>query len=263
MATSISSSSDVGLSTEVYEPEEDAGLRPLLLLHGFASSSKLNWVDSGWVGALTTAGRRVITVDLPGHGSSPAPAAAKDYAPSAILERVQQLVRSEGVTALDSADPASGMDIIGYSLGSRLAWELGAARPDLINRIVLGGPGSGDPLSEFDLPAARAWLNDETPIGDPLTAELMRMAQLVPSNDVEALLLLIDGIRSQPFVPATSVPTMPLLMVAGDRDDLATTMPELAEISGNAETLWLPARTHANAVSSRAFKKAAVEFLAG
>nr|WP_275587614.1 alpha/beta fold hydrolase [Arthrobacter roseus] len=234
-----------------------------MLLHGFASSSKLNWVDSGWVGALTAAGRCVITVDLPGHGESPAPAATADYAPSAILERLQQLLQSAGITAMYSADRASGVDIIGYSLGSRLAWELGAARPDLVNRMVLGGPGSGDPLSVFDLPAARAWLDNETPIGDPLTAELLRMAQLVPSNNVDALMLLIGEIKRQPFVPAKSIPTMPLLLVAGDRDDLATTMPELAKLSGTAETLWLPARTHANAVSSRAFKKAAVEFLAG
>ncbi len=263
MATSISSSPGIGLATEVYEPEEEAGLRPLLLLHGFASSSKLNWVDSGWVGALTAADRRVITVDLPGHGASPVPAAAENYAPSAILGGVQQVLLSMGVTALDVADSSSGVDVIGYSLGSRLAWELGGARPDLVHRIVLGGPGSGDPLSVFDLPAARAWLDSETPIGDPLTAELLRMAQLVPSNNVDALMLLIEEIKRQPFVPEKSIPAMPLLLVAGDRDELAATMPELAKLSGNAETLWLPARTHANAVSSRAFKKAAVEFLAG
>jgi single-strand DNA-binding protein len=35
------------------------------------------------------------------------------------------------------------------------------------------------------------------------------------------------------------------------------------KLCGNAELLWLPARTHANAVTSRAFKNAAIEFLAG
>ena len=41
-------------------------LRPVLLIHGFASSTKLNWADAGWFRALTDAGRRVIAVDLPG-----------------------------------------------------------------------------------------------------------------------------------------------------------------------------------------------------
>ncbi len=261
MAATTSSVSGVNLAAEVHSPEEDSGLRPVLLLHGFASSSQLNWIDAGWVGALTTAGRRVITIDLPGHGASPAPAEVEDYAPSAILEQLQQQLASEGVTALDPADPVSGVDVIGYSLGSRLAWELGAARPDLVNRLVLGGPGSGDPLSKFDLEAARASLVDETPIADPLTAELLRMARLVPSNDVDALLRLIQAVKGEPFTPDASIPAMPVLLVAGDRDDLATTMPELADLSGNAEVLWLPARTHANAVTSRAFKRAAVEFL--
>ena len=43
-------------------------MRPILLLHGFSSSSKLNWADTGWISTLQAAGRRVITVDLPGRG---------------------------------------------------------------------------------------------------------------------------------------------------------------------------------------------------
>ncbi|WP_230010629.1 alpha/beta fold hydrolase, partial [Microbacterium sp. Bi128] len=59
---------DPQLYVQVHEPQNDAGFRPVLLLHGFSSSSKLNWEDSGWLTALLEAGRRVITVDLPGHG---------------------------------------------------------------------------------------------------------------------------------------------------------------------------------------------------
>ena len=33
---------DPQLYVEVHEPEADAGLRPVLLLHGFSSSTKLN-----------------------------------------------------------------------------------------------------------------------------------------------------------------------------------------------------------------------------
>ena len=42
---------DPQLYVEVLDPQDDAGLRPVLLLHGFSSSSKLNWHDTGWVAA--------------------------------------------------------------------------------------------------------------------------------------------------------------------------------------------------------------------
>ena len=89
------------------------------------------------------------------------------------------------------------------------------------------------------------------------------MAQLVPGNDVFALLTMIEAIKTEPFVPSEAVPRMPVLLVAGERDELAQTAPELAKLAPRAELQWLPARTHANAVTSRAFKTAAIDFLAG
>lgn len=252
------------LFSEVHAP--DAGTagpgRPVLLIHGFASSTKLNWEDTGWIPALTGAGRTVITVDLPGHGRSPAAAERDGYLPSRLRAELLQLLQDAGVRPLAEGEEASGVDIIGYSLGSRLAWEFGATQPELVRRMVLGGPGSGDPLSEFDLEGARRELAGGAPVQDPRTAELLRMAQLVPGNDLPALLQLVEAVKQEPFTPAALVPDMPLLLVAGDRDELAATAPELVDLSGRAELLLLPARTHANAVTSRAFKTAAVAFLA-
>jgi len=75
---------DPQLYVAVHDPAVDAGLRPVLLLHGFSSSSKLNWEDTGWLAALLDAGRRVIMVDLPGHGRSGAPEDRDSYSPSRI-----------------------------------------------------------------------------------------------------------------------------------------------------------------------------------
>ena len=233
----------------------------MLLLHGFASSSQLNWHDSGWIAALTTAGRTVLTVDLPGHGRSAAPSDREAYRPSRIRADLLQLLMDAGVLPLDTENPAAGVDIIGYSLGSRLAWEFGATQPELVHRMVLGGPGSGDPLADFDLAAARVSLAGGPDAADQSTAELLRMARLVPGNDLQALLSMVEAVKDEPFIPAEAVPAMPLLLVAGDRDTLAAGAPELAALSGSAELLLLPGRTHANAVTSRAFKHAAITFL--
>ena len=51
---------------------------PIVLVHGFASNKEVNWVYTGWVTALTGAGRRVIALDNRGHGAS-----TKLYDPSA------------------------------------------------------------------------------------------------------------------------------------------------------------------------------------
>ncbi|UKA61468.1 alpha/beta fold hydrolase [Arthrobacter sp. FW306-04-A] len=258
---------DPHLFVEVHEPAEgtDAGLRPILLLHGFSSSSKLNWGDTGWITALQAAGRRVITVDLPGHGRSASPEDLDSYSPSRIRADLLQIVADAGARPLRDGDPSSGLDIIGYSLGSRLAWEFGATQPELVHRLVLGGPNKEDPLASFDLVAAQHYLADGAPIEDESTAGLLKMAQLLPSNDLFALLSLIEAIKGEPYDPAEAVPHMPMLLVAGDKDERAVTMPELASIAAHAggmvEQLLVPGRNHSNAVTSRVFKDAAVVFL--
>ncbi|MEB7504592.1 alpha/beta fold hydrolase [Arthrobacter koreensis] len=249
------------MHSEVHEPEGGSALRPVLALHGFASSAELNWESTGWINALTDAGRRVITVDLPGHGRSSSPEERENYYPSRIRAQLLDLLSEAGVRPLADGDPSSGVDVLGYSLGSRLAWELGAAAPHIVHRMVLGGPGAGDPLAEFDLDGARQSLADGTPLADPVSADLLRMAQLVPSNNLDALLTLIAAIKEEPFSPEAAVPAMPLLLVAGEQDELAVTAPRLAALNGQADLLLLPGRRHANAVTSRAFKNAAVEFL--
>lgn len=256
---------DPQLYVAVHEPKTDAGLRPILLIHGFSSSSKLNWEDTGWLAALLEAGRRVITVDLPGHGRSGAPEDMDSYSPSRMRADLLQIAFDAGVRPVQAGDPSSGLDVIGYSLGSRLAWEFGATQPEIVHRLVLGGPNMVDPLADFDLVAAQHYLADGTPIADESTAGLLKMAQALPSNNIFALLSLVEAIKTEPYDPAEAVPHMPMLLVAGENDERAASLPQLAELAAKAgslaEQLILPGRNHTNAVTSRAFKQAAIGFL--
>lgn len=258
---------DPQLYVETYDPApgKDAGLRPILLIHGFSSSSKLNWGDTGWISALQEAGRRVITADLPGHGRSGSPEDMDSYSPSRIRADLLQIAFDAGARPLRAGDPSSGLDVIGYSLGSRLAWEFGATQPELIHRLVLGGPNTEDPLAQFDLVGAQRHLADGTPIADESTAGLLKMAMLLPSNDLFALLSLVEAIKGEPYDPAEAAPHMPVLLVAGDKDERAASLPELAAIAGKAgsmvEQLLVPGRNHTNTVTSRVFKDAAIAFL--
>ena len=253
---------DPGLNVVTAEPETPAALPPVLLLHGFASSIELNWERSGWIQALLEAGRRVIAVDLPGHGASAAPEDVDSYTPSRIRADLLQIVTDAGARPIADGRPETGLDVVGYSLGSRLAWEFGATQPALVRRLVLGGPSSRDPLAEFDLVAAQRFLADGTPIEDPSTATLVSMAQASPGSDMYALLSLVEGVKEEPYDPAEAVARQPILMVAGEKDERLGTIERLRELVPAAELLVLPGRTHVNAVTARAFKHAAIDFLA-
>ena len=58
--------------------ERDLG-EPILLIHGFASNHRINWVNPRWVDTLTKAGRRVVAFDNRGHGQSEKLYAPADY----------------------------------------------------------------------------------------------------------------------------------------------------------------------------------------
>ena len=243
-------------------PDSPAPLPPVLLLHGFGSSSRQNWIETGWVRLLNEAGRGVVMVDLPAHGESATPDDAGAYAPSRIRADILQALFDERVLPLRGDDPTSGVDIIGYSLGSRLAWEFGATQPETVRRMVLGGPGTADPLAAFDLEGAERFLAGGDPSQDPTTADLLRMAQAGPHADLPALLALVSAIKTEPFDPQGAVPKMPLLLVAGDQDDYAVGLEDLTRWAPDAVVTTLPGRNHTNAITSRVFKEAALAFLA-
>ena len=86
-----------------------------VVVHGFASSTKDNWVATGWVRDLLRSGFRVIGIDQRGHGASDKPHNSSDY-------DLRQMAR-DVETVLDTylVDDAV---YVGYSLGARVGWEV-------------------------------------------------------------------------------------------------------------------------------------------
>ncbi|NUP73674.1 MAG: alpha/beta fold hydrolase [Sinomonas sp.] len=252
---------DPGLNVKTFEPETRAALPPVLLIHGFASSVALNWEQSGWVSALLEAGRRVVAVDLPGHGLSAAPEDVDSYSPSRIRADLLQIASDAGARPIEEGHPDSGLDIIGYSLGSRLAWEFGATQPALVRKLVLGGPSTRDPLAEFDLVAAQRFLADGTPIDEASTEALVTMALASPGSDMYALLSLVEAVKEEPFDAQEAIPRQPVLLVAGEKDERAAGLEAIHGLVPSAQIVVIPGRNHVNAVTARAFKQAAIEFL--
>ena len=99
---------------------------PIVLVHGFASTAQVNWVYPGWVTTLTRAGRRVIALDNRGHGAS-----SKLYDPAAY----HSAIMAEDVRALLDHLGIGRADVMGYSMGARIAAFLALAYPARVRGV--------------------------------------------------------------------------------------------------------------------------------
>src|SRR4051812_19631042 len=103
---------------------------PILLIHGFASSVAVNWRSTSWIDTLVADGRQVIGFDVRGHGAS-----AKLYHPAAYR---LQLLATDGRNLLDHLGMPRA-DVMGYSMGARIATVLALDYPQRVRSLVIGG----------------------------------------------------------------------------------------------------------------------------
>jgi pimeloyl-ACP methyl ester carboxylesterase len=233
----------------------DENAPTVLCVHGFASSTRDNWVSTGWVRDLLRAGFRVLGVDQRGHGASDKPHAASDYSMDAFVD---DLVTVLDTYLLDTVRYA------GYSLGARVGWQLAVNVPEHVERAVLGGIPDGRPLARLQIEQARAYAEHGTPIDDTVTQNYVTLAERVPHNDLRALIGLAEGMRLGDADPdPADPPQQQILFATGSEDAILERSKALANATPNGTFVELPGRHHFNAPGSRVFRQAAVEFLAG
>lgn len=225
----------------------DAALPPVLLVHGFASDARITWEGTGWVKALTDAGREAITVDLRGHGESDKPVEAADYAPVRLGADLAAVLDSAGVPVADA---------VGYSMGCRVVSALAAIAPERLRRVVLGGAGPNELFATWATDEVRALLLDDRPSENRVIEQVLRPA-IDAGADREALLAVVEGVSGAPLgIPGT----IPTLFVAGELDPVPTGVRELA-LEWGADFVSVPGRDHVSTLTSRVFKDAAIDFL--
>jgi 2-succinyl-6-hydroxy-2,4-cyclohexadiene-1-carboxylate synthase len=102
----------------------------VLALHGFTGTS------GTWARLADALGddRRVIAPDLLGHGRSSSPTAPARYA----LER-----QADDLVALLTVLDALPADVVGYSMGARLALVLALRHPGAVFALLLESPSAG------------------------------------------------------------------------------------------------------------------------
>jgi pimeloyl-ACP methyl ester carboxylesterase len=240
----------VGIEYEVH------GAGPaVLLLHGFASNARLNWVRPGLVDALVKAGFRAIAYDARGHGRSDAP-----HDPSAYEDNTMV---GDAVGLIDHLQLGE-LAVVGYSMGAQVAARLVAEEPR-VARAVFGGIGSrllaprpgeeryparaiadaleADHLPEETAPTPRAF----RAFADATKADRLALAALQRSRVVEGH-------------PDLQAITVPVLIVVGQDDTLVGDPEGVVRALPHARLVVVPGN-HLSAVVSPAFREAVVEFL--
>ncbi|MGH7856796.1 MAG: 2-succinyl-6-hydroxy-2,4-cyclohexadiene-1-carboxylate synthase, partial [Candidatus Binatia bacterium] len=224
----------------------------VVLLHGFLGSRE-SWSE---LRAALAGERRVVSVDLPGHGGTRVGAGSfsMEGAAAAAIEALEAL----GIR---------GFDLVGYSMGGRLALYLAVTRAERVARLVLESASAG--LADASERAVRRAADEERAARIeregveafvmywerlPLFASLAdlpperreRLRRLRLSCDPAGLAASLRGMGTgvQPWLgEQLGKLRMPVLVVAGSRDarfaaiarELATSIPQARlAIVGNA-----------------------------
>ena len=239
---------------EIAYLDEGAG-EPVLLIHGFASNSTVNWVDTGWVRELTRAGYRVLSIDNRGHGLSQKLHDPALYGSPAMAEDARRLLDHLGLARAD---------VMGYSMGARIAAFLTIARPERVRSAIFAGlginmvrgmAGTGPIAHALEAPS----IDDVT----NATARTFRAFAEQTRSDLKALAACIRASRDPITPEALGRIARPVLVAVGTLDVIGGSARDLAALIPGAAALDIPDRDHMKAVGDRVYKDGVLAFLRG
>lgn len=228
--------------------------KPVVLVHGFASSGEVNWVGTSWVETLAGAGYEAVTLDNRGHGRSDRPHDPALYTARAMGRDVINLIDRLGLGAVA---------LVGYSMGARIAAHVLLDAPEKVRCAVFGGLGEnmfrGMADSEEIIAALRAPSRDA--VTHP-TGRQFRIFAEHTGSDLEALAACMQSSRAA--IPAGELARInrPVLVAVGEKDETAGAPGTLAEALPRGEAFTIPGRDHMRATGDPQFKAAVLAFLA-
>ena len=103
---------------------------PLFLLHGFSGSSA-NWLET--INSFSDR-FQVVLIDLPGHGRTGSPSAPERYS----MENV-----SRDLVAIFDALHLVAVNLLGYSMGGRLALYVAVKHPTRVKSLIIESASPG------------------------------------------------------------------------------------------------------------------------
>jgi pimeloyl-ACP methyl ester carboxylesterase len=227
----------------------------VVLVHGFASTHAVNWVNTHWTRTLAAAGYRVIALDNRGHGRSARLYDPADYATRRMAGDVLGLLDHLGI---------GRAVVMGYSMGARIAAVTALDHPARVRGLILGGlgihlvDGAGLPpnIAEAMEARSRADLDDIVQRSFRAFAEANR-------QDLRAMAACMRGSRMTLTPAEVGRIACPTLVAVGGRDSIAGAPEPLAALFPRGRAVTIGQRDHNLAVGDKIYKAAVLEFLAG
>lgn len=227
------------------------------MLHGFCGTSKDNFIRTGWVDALTKAGRQTLLMDFRGHGHS-----QKIYDPAAYHREV---LAGDAVNLLDHLG-LDRVDLVGFSMGAVVSLHFAVAAQDRLNTLALMGLGdrfftarpSGPPhWDAAEALEATGDLSGFSPRALALRAYAERLGQ-----DLGAIAACARASKSPPDLAAVKDIAVPFMILAGERDVVAGGLSRLEAELPRARCVTVPGVTHDRTFFHPLCKAAVIDFLA-
>jgi pimeloyl-ACP methyl ester carboxylesterase len=231
--------------------------RTIVLLHGFTSNRNEGWRRTGWYGAFERRRMRVVALDQRGHGES-----AKLYQPEAYT---RAKLAADALLLMDHLDIGRA-DLFGYSMGTRTALQAAIDAPERVSNLILGGiggklleprePVAGNPMAEAML------AEDPETIAQPMLKSFRQFAD-EQGEDRKALAAFVQAANPPLDVEAMRSLPMPVLVVAGQRDEGAGDPEDLARIFPHGHGVTVIGCDHFSAIPHALTKAAVFDFLDG
>jgi len=226
---------------------------PILLIHGFASNTMVNWVDTGWVRFLTGNGFRVISIDNRGHGRSQKLHRVEDYGAPVMAEDARRLLDHLGIARAD---------VMGYSMGARITAFLALAHPDRVRSCIFGGLGINMVRGMAGTgPIAHALEAESIDQVTNPTARTFRAFAEQTRSDLKALAACMRAARDPLSAEDVARISCPVLVAVGSEDVIGGSAEALAQLIPGAEALEIAGRDHMKAVGDRRYKEGVLAFL--
>jgi pimeloyl-ACP methyl ester carboxylesterase len=241
---------------------------PVVLVHGFAANSDLNWRRPGMYQRLLDESFRVITMDLRGHGKSGKPHADSEYGEKMAVDVINLLDFLE----LEKAHLA------GYSLGGFVALKAAAQYPERWITVTAMASGWEDPEGSNSFDALRKAMTDfesGKPVGPLInyfdeTGNMKtgflhtQMFKILTTylNDRSALSAIIKSARGLAVTKEElSAIKVPVCGIVGDKDPFLNKAKAMSGVILDHKLTIIKGADHITTMTSREAKDALVDFL--
>lgn len=236
-----------GVRIHYFELGQETDRAPVVLIHGFTANSEWKWIEPGIAQALAE-DRRVVAVDVRGHGKSEKPHDPDMYGPR-MAEDVVEVMDAVGI---DRAH------VHGFSMGGSILTQILKNHPDRVVSAVYGGSGVTETDPEW---IERVPDDPEAPEGvaDTLPGEDWPS---YPGYDRDALAAVrnYEWTDEERAIDLTRV-AVPVLAIVGSYDDPNRRTHRMARELNDFERVILEGQTHGSSHFHPRYTEALVDFV--